>query len=117
MKALNLGLAFLLELCLLAALAYWGYQLDAATAVRMVVAIGAPAVLALTWSRFAAPTAERRLPQTPLIVFKVVVFTVGAALLYSTRQHAAAIVLEAATLVNLGLAVLWDQNGSAASRA
>jgi hypothetical protein len=109
-KALNLGLAFVLELCLLAALAYWGFQLDAATVVRWLVAIAAPLVLALIWSRVAAPTARRRLAPTPLVVFKVVVFTLGAALLYSTGQHAPAILLEAAALVNLALAVLWGQN-------
>jgi hypothetical protein len=109
-KSLNLGLAFVLELCLLAALAYWGFQLDTATAVRVVVVIAAPAALALIWSRFAAPTAKRRLRQAPLVAFKVAVFTLGAALLYSTGQHWPAILLEAAALVNLGLAVVWDQS-------
>jgi len=115
-KGLNLGLAFLLELCLLAALAYWGYRLDAGTAVRWLVAIGAPAALALTWSQLAAPTARRRLPPARLVVFKVIVFTLGAALLYSTGQHWLAILLEAAALLNLGLAVVWEQNGSRSRR-
>jgi hypothetical protein len=63
MKALNLGLAFLLELALLVAIGYWGFQLDTATAVRWLVTIGAPAALALTWGQVAAPRAKRRLPR------------------------------------------------------
>lgn len=109
MKSLNLVLAFVLEVCLLAAIAYWGWQLDATTGVRWCVAIAAPALLALAWSLFAAPTARQRLSRTPLIGFKLVVFTVGAALLYSTGSHALAVLLEALALGNLGLATVWDQ--------
>jgi hypothetical protein len=105
-RATNLGLAFLLELAALAALAYWGYRLDASAGVRWV---GAPLALALTWSRIAAPTARRRLARTPLLGFKLVVFTLAAALLYSTGRHVLAIVFEAATLLNLGLGVAWRQ--------
>jgi hypothetical protein len=106
-RTLNLGIAFLLELGLLAALAYWGYRLDASAAVRWLVAIGAPLALALVWSQIAAPNARRRLSRAPLLAFKLLVFTLGAALLYGTRQHAVAILLEATALVNLALDAAW----------
>jgi Na+/melibiose symporter-like transporter len=109
MKGLNLGLGFLLELALLAALAYWGSQLSTSTAGRWLVAIAAPAALAALWSLIAAPTARRRLSTRPLIAFKLLVFTVGAALLFSTGQHALAIALETVAVVNLGLAIAWEQ--------
>ena len=111
MKALNLGLAFLVELLALAALAYWGYRLHAAVAVRWLVAIGAPLALAVVWSQIAAPTARRRLPPTPLLGFKLLVFTLTAILLYSTGRHSLAIVFEAVVAVNLALSVAWNQNG------
>jgi hypothetical protein len=38
-----------------------------------------------------------------------VVFTLGSGLLFSTGQCAPAIALEVVALVNLGLAVVWDQ--------
>ena len=106
---MNLGLAFMLELAALAALAYWGYRLDASASSRWVVATGAPLALALTWSRIAAPTAKRRLARTTLLTFKLLVFTLAAALLYSTGRHAFGILLEAATLLNLGLGAVWEQ--------
>ena len=107
MRALNLGLAFVLELALLGALAYWGFQLDTTTAVRWLVGIGAPVALAVGWGLVAAPQARRRLPPSQLIVFKLVVFALGAALLYSTGQHGLAIALGALALVNLGLSAAW----------
>ena len=109
MKALNLGLAFLLELALLAALAYWGWSLDAATAARWLVAVAAPVGLAVIWSLIAAPTAKRRLSPAPLLAFKLGVFTVGAVLLFSSGQHAPAIALEAIAVANLALAIVWNQ--------
>lgn len=109
MKGLNLGLAFLLELCLLVALAYWGYRLDMDTAVRWFAAVGAPLALVATWGVIAAPNTRRRLPPTPLVGFKLLVFTLGAVLLYTTGRHALTLLLEAATVVNLGLSVVWDQ--------
>lgn len=109
MKGLNLGLAFLLELALLAAIAYWGWHLSAPSAVRWLVAIAAPAVLALAWSRIAAPDARSRLPPTRLVAFKLLAFTVGAALLYSASEQVLAIGLESVAVVNLGLAVSWNQ--------
>jgi hypothetical protein len=110
-KALNLGLAVLLELVALAALAYRGYRLHAVVAVRWLVAIGAPLTLAVAWSQIAAPRARRRLPRTPRLVFKLLVFTLTALLLYGTGQHALAILFEAAVLINLTLSVVWSQNG------
>jgi hypothetical protein len=106
-KGVNLGLAFLLELGLLAALAYWGFQLDATTAVQWLAGIGAPLALAVIWGLVAAPRARRRLPLSQLVVFKLVVFTLGAALLWSTGQHGLAIALGTLALVNLGLSAAW----------
>lgn len=109
MKALNLGLAFLLELCMLAAILYWALELHASTGVRWVVALGGVASVAVTWSLIAAPRAKRRLPRTPLLVFKLAIFTVSAVLLYSAGQQALAIVFELLVLANLALGVAWNQ--------
>lgn len=109
MKAANLGLAFLLELALLAALAYWSFHLGASTGVCLAVAASATIGLALLWSLIAAPNAKRRLDTIPLVAFKVVVFTVGAALLFRAGQHGLAAALEVLALANLGLAIAWGQ--------
>jgi hypothetical protein len=79
MKALNLGLAFSLELALLVAIAYWGFQLDATTSVHWLATIGAPAALALAWGQVAAPYAKRRLPRLRRLAFKILVFACASA--------------------------------------
>ena len=52
MKELNLGVRFLLELCLLAALAYAGLQ------VSVVLAVAAPLAAAVVWGLFVSPKAR-----------------------------------------------------------
>ena len=66
-----------------------------------------PGLLALGWSLVAAPTAKRRLPPVKLIVFKLVVFTLGAGLLWSSGRHGLALALEVVALVNLGVSIAW----------
>jgi Protein of unknown function (DUF2568) len=49
-RAVNLGLAFLLELAALAALCWWGFHVSAATWVKVVLGIGAPLAAVIVWS-------------------------------------------------------------------
>lgn len=109
MKAVNLALAFLLELALLAALGFWGFHLGRSNAVHWIVGLAAPLLLAVVWGRIAAPMAGHRLHPTQLLVFKIVVFTLGAVALYAAGQKRWAIALEGISLVNLALAFMWKQ--------
>ena len=52
--ALNLALRFAVELASLAALAYWGWHDSETTAVKLLLAIGAPVVWAVLWGTFAS---------------------------------------------------------------
>lgn len=45
--AVNLGVRFLLELCELAALGYWGFQAGGGALVRIGLGIGAPVLAAV----------------------------------------------------------------------
>lgn len=109
MKALNLLIAFLLELALLAAFGFWGFHLGRSNVVHWLVGLGAPLVMAIVWGQIAAPRAEHRLEPTQLLIFKVVVFTLGAATLYAAGQKRLAIALEAVSLISLALAFVWKQ--------
>ena len=60
-QAINLGLRFVLELCLLAALGYWGFQLEQSWPVRILMGIGAPLLAAVLWGTFVAPKAGHKL--------------------------------------------------------
>jgi hypothetical protein len=54
-KSVNLALRFLLELCALAALAYWGFQLGKGLIAKIGLGIGAPLLAAVVWATLVAP--------------------------------------------------------------
>lgn len=66
LKALNAGVAFALELAMLAALGYWGYWFGGALWLKWLLAIALPVLAAGGWGLFFAPRAPRRLP---LLIF------------------------------------------------
>jgi hypothetical protein len=109
LKSVNLGLSFLLELCALAALAYWGFQVSSGPIMAVVLGIGAPLLMALVWGRFAAPASRTRLPIPALLVLKLVIFALAAAALAVAGQPVPAAVFAVVVVINLALAQLWDQ--------
>lgn len=107
---MNLALAFILELGLLAAFAYWGWQTGDALWAKIVFAIGAALLVASVWGIFAAPASRRRLPQPWLAFLKLVLFGAGALALFAAGQPILAAILFVLFLVNLGLALVWQQH-------
>lgn len=74
----NEGLAFLIELLALAALAWWGAQAGSGLFVHLLLGIGTPLVAAVIWGVFASPKATVKLPLAGVLGVKALVF--GAAL-------------------------------------
>ena len=109
LKSANLGLSFLLELCALAALAYWGFQVSSGLIMAVVLGIGAPLLMAGVWGRFAAPASRTRLPMPALLVLKLAIFALAAAALAIAGQPVPAAVFGVVIMINLGLAHLWAQ--------
>ncbi len=102
-KNTNLGLSFLLELCAMAAFAYWGYQASTGTFVRIALALAAALLAAVVWGLLAAPRAPRRLKGWQLLVFKLLFFALSAAALAATGQPILAVILAALVVINIGL--------------
>jgi Protein of unknown function (DUF2568) len=109
LKSVNLGLSFLLELCALAALAYWGFQVSNGPVMAVLLGIGAPLLAALVWGRFAAPASRTRLPMPWLLILKVAIFALAAAALAVAGQPGLAVVFAGVVVINLVLAQVWDQ--------
>nr|WP_258545332.1 YrdB family protein [Micromonospora provocatoris] len=65
MKALLLGVIFLLELALLGSAGYWGLTLGAGRPLRLLAGLGAPLVIAVVWGLFCSPRAAVTLPTRP----------------------------------------------------
>jgi polyferredoxin len=111
LHAANEALAFLLELCMLAALAWWGATAVSALAGRVALAIICPLAAIVGWWLFAAPRARIRLPLAGVLAVKAVAFGAGTAALYAVGQHLLAIVFAVVAAVNTGVAAS-DRNAA-----
>ncbi len=109
LKNANLGLAFLLELCALAALAYWGSNTGSDALTHAVLGIGAVLIVAFVWGIFLAPRAVRPLPPLVNLALKVIVFGVAALALAAAGQPTLAVIFAIVTAINLILAWVWKQ--------
>lgn len=95
----NLTLAFLLELCALAALGYWGFRVGGGPVSKLVLGLGAPLVAAVLWGLFAAPRAPVSIPFARLGV-QLAVFGSAAVALYATAHPALAVTFVILVAVN-----------------
>ena len=93
LKGFVLGLRFALELCLLATLAYWGWQLDQGWLLRLAAGLGAPLLASIIWGRFVSPRASRRLADPLRLGLELLLFGIGSALLVTAGQAVLGIIL------------------------
>jgi hypothetical protein len=108
-KNANLALAFLLELCMLAALGYWGFVAGSATFQKLVLGLGTPLVVAIIWGLFAAPRATRRLSGVGLFALKALLFCTAAIALWAAGLPALAVIFIAVVALNAALLAVWAQ--------
>ncbi len=81
----NLALAFLLGLCALTALGYWGVRTGDGMPARAALGFAAPLLAAVLWGMFAAPRAPAASPRLELGTH-LAVFGSAALAPYSTGQ-------------------------------
>ncbi|WP_426367618.1 DUF2568 domain-containing protein [Streptomyces sp. E-08] len=106
LHAVNEGLAFLLELAALAVLARWGWEAAENVALRLLLAVAAPALAAVVWGLFAAPKARFRVPLAGVLLVKALVFGAAALALLGLGRPVWAVVFAAVALVNTALATV-----------
>jgi hypothetical protein len=105
----NLGLRFILELCALAALGYWGYRTGGTTLTKIALATGAVIVTAVVWGAFVAPNASVSVPGPVHLLLQVLVFGAAAGALFSLHRPSLASVFAAIVLANAALMAAWGQ--------
>ncbi len=99
-KTTNLALAFFLELCALAALAFWGFTTPGSLLTHLAWGIGAPALMIIVWGSFLAPKATHPLPAQTTTLLKLFVFALAALALYAAGQPTLALVFAAVVALN-----------------
>jgi Protein of unknown function (DUF2568) len=103
LKPLNLGLRFVLELCMLVALGIWGFSENIA------LGVAAPLAAAVVWGLWIAPKATRRLRDPVRLALELLLFgAAGAALAVAGHALAATTFLAAVALSEV-LMLAWRQ--------
>jgi hypothetical protein len=96
---INLALAFVLELCALAALGLWGFSVGDGPVIRTALGLGTPLCAAVLWGLFAAPRAPVSLPLLG-IGTKVLVFGSATLALYATGHLTLAVIFALVVVAN-----------------
>ena len=106
----NLALRFVLELCALGALGYWGSRAGGGPVSGSVLALGTPLVVAVAWGIFVAPRARVSLPLAGRLAVELAVFGSATAALYATGHHSLAAALLIVAAANRALIHHWRQD-------
>lgn len=93
MRAFQLVLRFVLELCALAALAYGGWQSTDTFWLRLLAAVALPVIAAVVWGQWVAPKARHPIPDPLRLVPEWVVFGGATVALALTGHFVLAITL------------------------
>src|SRR5205085_11771182 len=109
LKNINLALAFLLELCMLAALGYWGFTLDQGLAIRIGAGLGAPLLAAVVWGLWMAPRASKRLPEPLHLIVELLIFGLAIAALYAAGRPWLALIFGIIYTINVMLRYAWGR--------
>ena len=112
LKSANLALAFVLELGVLAALAYWGYTTGAnnGTVLQIGLCILLPVIGIGVWAVWGAPQSKRRLTGVGLLILRIVFFGVGALALILANQTPLGLLFGLISAINIGLIYAWRQD-------
>ncbi|GJQ36896.1 MAG: hypothetical protein JETCAE01_29060 [Anaerolineaceae bacterium] len=109
LKLINIGLRFLLELCILAIFGYWGFTTGSNIFMKFVLGLGAPILLAVVWGTFLAPKSPLRLHEPWLFLLELVVFGIATWALYNTGKADLTVVFGGIYILNKILMVIWRQ--------
>jgi hypothetical protein len=108
MRVANDVLRFTLEMSMLAALAYAGFEIGEG-AVGWVLGLGLPVLAATLWGIFLAPKSERRVGDPARLAMEVLIFGGAVAALLAAGHAEFAVVLGALVAGHLGLTFALGQ--------
>jgi len=101
MKAVNDGVRFLLELCALAAIAYWGWRTGSSTATKLLLTVGGVVLVAVVWGVFRSESdAVVEVPTAIRIVIEVAVFAAATVALAAVGRVGLAVAFAVVATIN-----------------
>ncbi|PEQ30677.1 hypothetical protein CN467_26020 [Bacillus cereus] len=109
LQAFNIALRFMLELCVLGIVGYWGFRVGTITVIKVTLAIILPVIVAVIWALFGAQHAEWEVQGILHVLLEIIVFGVGVAALYHLKHYMLASGLVIIIVVNRILMFIWNQ--------
>lgn len=109
LKMLNLAVRFLLELCMYAAVGYWGFKTHSTWVLKILFGIGLPVLMALLWGTFLAPKATRPLSGAPFLTLELLLFSSGAFALFASGKSTLGWIYTIVLVINKILLTVWRQ--------
>jgi hypothetical protein len=106
-KFANLALRFGLELCMLAALGYWGWSTGQSAVGRVGLSIGASLIGAVVWGMFLSPRAAVPIGEHAQLLLEALVWGCAVAALVAVGSSRLAWVLVLLVIINKILLYLW----------
>jgi Na+/melibiose symporter-like transporter len=109
LKLINIGLRFLLELCILVIFGYWGFKSGTGIFTKILLGIGSPILFAMVWGTFLAPKSPMRLDEPRLFLLELAIFALTCLALYSTGKTNLTFVFATIYILNKILMLIWRQ--------
>ncbi len=109
LKGMNLGVRFLLELCMLASVGYWGFKTHSGWGMKILFGIGLPVLMAVIWGYWMAPRSVHRLSGVPFTLMDILLLGSGAVALYASGLVNLAWIYAVVLIVSEVLRLLWKQ--------
>lgn len=103
MNVLNMVVTFVLELAMLGAYGFGGYEASSNTIVRWVLAIVIPAIVAVLWGIFLSPRARVALPYALKVAARFALMIGGALILWSAHVTVIAAIYSVALALSMVL--------------
>jgi len=109
LKMLNLAVVFLLELCMLVAVGYWGFKTQNSWLMKILFGIGLPVLIAVLWGTFLAPKATRPLRGASFLTLELILFSTGAFALFASGKPTLGWTYIIVLTINKILLFVWKQ--------
>ena len=106
---INLALRFILEVCALVFLGYWGFKSSQGLLMKSVLGIGLPLLIAIIWAVFGSPAAPIPAEGFQRLLLEIFIFGLATFALYSSGKPTLAIIYAITVIINRILIYLWDQ--------
>jgi hypothetical protein len=105
----NLLLRFILELCVLAVVGYWGFIAGNQMLMKWILGIGSPLIIAIVWGLMGAPKASIQVSVPFHFLLEVIVFGIPLILLIILGKINLAILYGTTVILNRIFMYVWNQ--------